>query len=440
MKPRFLWTTLLLLGAGMSGCEDGRQVPPNARASFIHAAPSQGPIDVRRGESLEAELNYKDSVTTLFNVDVYNFHFEITPAGTTEAERPVSFTHEMVAATDYTFVATEIDGQFQQLVLETPSFDSDSTNVQLASLHVAPTLGAVDIFLEAPDADILSAIPLGTLSFTEALAPRTVDAGVYEFIVTEAANPSSVLLRSIAFTLSAGASVLFSVIDGTNEGLAPLAITASGDATASFVDRNLQSGVRVISAVSDRSTLDVGIDAEFSPPLFPGLTFGTVSDYTLIEPGTHNLTASPAGNPSVLTVDFPFTATAGALGTFFIANAAGAPTLTFPIDDTRPIAGEAKLSIYNAAQLFVSVDAFIAPPGTDLGTILPTSGLSPGGTTSGIPLVTGDFELTIRGGGTNNVLAGPTPITLVAGGFYGILITDSVGGATVDVALLDDFN
>ena len=39
-----------------------------------------------------------------------------------------------------------------------------------------------------------------------------------------------------------------------------------------------------------------------------------------------------------------------------------------------------------------------------------------------------------------NVLAGPTPITLNAGGFYGILITDSVvSGASVDLTLLDDF-
>ncbi len=39
------------------------------------------------------------------------------------------------------------------------------------------------------------------------------------------------------------------------------------------------------------------------------------------------------------------------------------------------------------------------------------------------------------------MLAGPIPITLNAGGFYGILVTDSLAtpGATVDVTLLDDF-
>ena len=39
-----------------------------------------------------------------------------------------------------------------------------------------------------------------------------------------------------------------------------------------------------------------------------------------------------------------------------------------------------------------------------------------------------------------NVLAGPTPITLNEGGFYGILITDSASDpGTVDLTLFDDF-
>ena len=47
----------------------------------------------------------------------------------------------------------------------------------------------------------------------------------------------------------------------------------------------------------------------------------------------------------------------------------------------------------------------------------------------------------MRDGGTATVLAGPTAVTLNAGGFYGILITDSVSapGAGVDLTLLDDF-
>ena len=135
----------------------------------------------------------------------------------------------------------------------------------------------------------------------------------------------------------------------------------------------------------------------------------------------------------------PFAIDAGRLVTFFIANPPGATTTVFSVDDYRPITGEAKLNLYNAAQMSASVDIFIALSGFDLNTVFPTANLGPGGVFSGIVIPQGDFEVTVREGGTVNVLTGPTPITLNAGGFYGILITDSIGGATVDLTLLDDF-
>ncbi len=439
MKPQSLMTIAILLTLGVSGCDGGLENPPDVIVTFVHAAPSQGAIDFLREERTATNLSYKISDRAVFDSDVYDFHFEIRPAGAA-TERLVSFSHQLVAGTDYTIVATEVGGQLQELILEAPSPDRDATDVQVASLHVAPTLGAVDIFIEAPGADLLSAVPRGTISFGEDLAPGPIGPGDYELTLTAVANPADVLLKSTSFSLAAGLSMLFSIVDGANEGIAPLAVVVSGDASFSFVDRNLLSGIRVINAISDRSMLDVGIDNEFSPPLFPAVAFGTVSAYDeSIAPGSHDLTASPAGNPSVLEVNFPFAIDAGRLGTFFIANPPGATTTIFSVDDYRPITGEAKLNLYNAAQLFTSVDIFITPPAFDLNTIFPFSSLAPGGAASGIAITQGDFEVTVREGGTVNVLAGPTPITLNAGGFYGILITDSIGGATVDLTLLDDF-
>ena len=440
MKPKLLITFAILLSLGMSGCDGGRENPPDVAVSFVHAAPSQGPIAFRREEALEASLTYKASSTRVFDVDVYDFHFDINRPGA-PPERAVSFSYELVPATDYTILAIEVGGQLQELVLESPSRDPDSTNAQVALLHVAPTLGAVDVFLEAPGAVLLSAVPLGTIGFGEDLPPGPIAPGDYEYILTEVANPGVVLLRSTPFALSAGISVLFSILDGANEGIAPLNVVVSGDLSSSFVDSDLLSGIRVINAIADRSTLDVGIDNEFSPPLFPGLTFGTVSAYDeSIAPGAHTLTASPAGNPSVLEVDLPFAIDAGRLGTFFIANAPGATLTSFSVDDLRDIANEARLNLYNAAQLFLFVDVFIQPAGTDLNTVFPTAGLLPGGTLPDLPIALGDFELTVREGGTVNVLAGPTPITLNEGGFYGILITDSASDpGTVDLTLFDDF-
>jgi len=439
MKPQSLWSIAILLSLALMGCDEGRKTPANTQVSFVHAAPNQGPIDFRREEKLEANLDYLGSSSTSFNVDTYDFHFDVTPAGA-EPERLVSFSHDLVVGTDYTIVATEIDGRFQEVVLEAPTLEADSTNAQIASVHLAPMLGAVDLYLVAPGTDPVSAVPLGTLSFTEDLAPGPADAGEYELILTEAANPAAVLLRSTTFVLSPGLSIQFTIVDGADVGFAPLAVIVSGDISFSFVDQDLDSSIRVINGVADRSSIDVGIDGDLSPPLISALNFASVSDYVIIAPGNHTLTASPAGNPSVILLDFPFAIDPGRFGTAFIANDPAAATASYEMDDYRPLAGEAKIGLYDAVQLIQIIDVYIAPPGTDLNTIAPTVGLASGGAAQNVRIAQGSFEITVRTGGTDTVLAGPTPITLNEGGFYGVLITDSVGGATVELTFFDDFN
>jgi hypothetical protein len=439
MKPQSLWSIAILLSLGLAGCDEGRESPVNTRVSFVHAAPSLGAIGFRREEALEAIPNYRGSSTTVFNVDLYDFHFDVTPAGA-EPERLVSFSQELVAGTDYTIIAAEINGQLQQVVLGAPTLDASSTSAQIAWLHLAPMLGPVDLYLAAPGTDPVSTVPLGTLSFTEDLAPGPADAGDYEFILTEAANPAAVVLRSTTFPLSAGQSIQLTIVDGAAEGLAPVAVIVSGDVNVSFVDQNLESSVRVINGIADRSSLDVGVDGDLSPPLISGLNFASTSDYVIVAPGGHNLTASPAGNPSVILLDFPFSVDAGRFATAFIANAPEAATAIVEMDDYRILAGEAKLNLYNAVQLVEFVDIFVTPPGTDLNTIPPTVGLVPGGGSPNIAIAQGSFEITVRTGRTTTVLAGPTPISLDEGGFYGVLLTDSVGGATVDLIFLDNFN
>ena len=210
-------------------------------------------------------------------------------------------------------------------------------------------LGPVDLYLIPPGTDPVSAVPLGTLSFTEELAPGPGDAGDYEFIVTEAANPAAVLLRSTTFPLSGGQSIQFTIADGADQGLAPLVVIVSGDVNFSFVDQNLDSSIRVINGIADRSSIDVGIDGDLSPPLISGLNFATISDYVIVEPGGHALTVSPADNPSVILLDFEFAVSAGRFATAFVANPPDAATAVFEMDDYRPITSEAKLNLYNAA-------------------------------------------------------------------------------------------
>jgi hypothetical protein len=51
----------------------------------------------------------------------------------------------------------------------------------------------------------------------------------------------------------------------------------------------------------------------------------------------------------------------------------------------------------------------------------------------------GTYDLYLRQNATTNLLSGPTPITLAAGGIYGILSVNGADTATAQVRLFDDF-
>ncbi|MGI9257624.1 MAG: DUF4397 domain-containing protein, partial [Gammaproteobacteria bacterium] len=267
-----------------------------------------------------------------------------------------------------------------------------------------------------------------------------IASGDAQIVVTEASNPASILMRSTTITFPAGASLYFTIVDDAGLGFADISVIVSGAANFALVDQNLQSSIRVINAISDRSPLDFGIDGDLDPPLLPNVDFGTFTDYTFIDAGMPNFTATPAGNPSVIELDLPFEANAGRFETIFIAGNPGDASGAISIDDLRPIIGEAKMNFFNGAGLFLFVEFFVVPPGTDITGELPTASLQSRGATSNLAIAPGEYELSIRDAFSATILGGPISLTLEEGGFYTVLITDATGGATVDITLFDDFN
>jgi hypothetical protein len=439
MKPTILWTVVILLSLGLSGCDQGRKSPAKTTISFVHAAPSHPDIIFRRQEAGQATLRYRESTTATVDIDLYNFHLDVTVPGG-EPERRVSFDKDVASGTHYTIIATEVAGQLTEVILEHPTADSSAADQQLVVYHAASTVGTVDVYLEPAGTDLISATRRGRLNNSEEFGPINIPVGDYEFVLTEADNPAAVFLRSTPITVTAGQAGIFSIVDATDRGDAPVAVIVSGDASFAFFDQSLNSRVRVINGIADRSTLDFGVDSDFSPPAFPSITFETISDYLTINPGQHSVSASPTGNPSVIEAGVDFSAAAGSLFTFLVAGPTGTSGISFSEDDIRPVTGEAKLSLYNAANLPLFTEVFFTAAGTDLDTIAPSAALGVGAISSNIAFSAAAYELTVRDGSTDTVLAGPTTVTLEAGGFYGVLITDSVGGGTVELTLLDDFN
>lgn len=56
-----------------------------------------------------------------------------------------------------------------------------------------------------------------------------------------------------------------------------------------------------------------------------------------------------------------------------------------------------------------------------------------------LPIGPGEYDLFLRQFAATTVVAGPTRVSLVAGGIYGVLATDGPVTATAGMVLFDDF-
>jgi hypothetical protein len=438
---RLLLTVVGLLLAGLitAGCEDGRTDPPNASLRVIHAMPTLGPVIFRRVRSNTTNLDYKNSAGFSFDVDTYTFNLEIVAPDGSVAQT-ISLERMLEQGTDYALVLRDIGGLPSARFIETPARSTSTAGTQLQLMHTALTVGAVDVYLDVEGFDLATAEPWDSVGYDELIPPRIVAApDDYVFIVTEAGNKANVLLTTGPVNLGATQNLFILLADGANEGLAPITLTIAESSGVDLVDQGLQSGIRVINSVGDRSAIDAGIDLELDPPLIPGIAFGTVSDLALLAPGDHDFNVTPAGNPGVLEIEQPFSISKADVATWLISGSPGDLDFIFLDDNFRVPVGESKLRIFQGSPANPSVQVFVTAPGTNLSTV-PATSLLPAGTASpNIRMAPNDYELTVRSA-TGTVLAGPVAISIETDGYYGILLSDPLSGSGVDITYLYDFN
>ncbi len=425
--------SLMLAGCG----NESRTDPPNVGLLALHADPTLETVFFRRVQANRTPLEYSETEVFDFDVDTYTFNFDVSAPDGTVAET-ISSVETLVEGSDYILVLRSAAGSPTVQLIELPRPDTLlATQAQL--LHTADVVDTVDVYLEPAGFDVLAATRWGTIGNGDVLPPTGFDAGSYELAVTQPNDPMSVLFRSSSFSISSGETLFMFIADTNGGSLGDISLVRVTGSNEELVDVNVGSGIRVINAVQDRTAIDAGIDMQLAPPLIENIPFGTVSDLALITDGSHSITITPAGQPGVLEVDSDFDATLGAVGTFLVSGSPGALDAIFFDDDFRVIANEAKFRAFNASPLNTSVDVFVLPAGTAPASNNVTATVDEGEASNNQRIAPGDYNLTIRAAGSSTVLAGPTPITIDAQGYYAILLADPLSGSGVDVIFLYDF-
>jgi hypothetical protein len=307
-------------------------------------------------------------------------------------------------------------------------------------VNAASNVGSVDAYVEVAGTDPATVTPLeSNIGFGTVGTPTVRDAAGYRVILTTPGNPADVVFESATFTIPAGRSAVLVLTNGI--GISDTLLLVLGQAAGIIPAANAQAAVRVINAAADAPTRDIYLDDDFSAPFLPAAAFGSVSDYQIQTPTTHEFIVTPAGNMSVEELRAAPALSADRYQTLWITgNSTEGLAARLSVDDLRPISGAAGLVIANGATSFLGIEFFVTSPDVNIAEVAPTAQLFAGDVNARINLPPGELELTLRDPVSQTIVAGPLPITVAAEGVYGLLAVEAVGGSTVDIVFFDDFN
>jgi hypothetical protein len=443
MKARQLkFIAALLATLTLIGCGQGRQAPAKTRVRIVNAAPSFAQLSYRREQTDTIDaLAFKGVASHDYDVDTYDYNVYLTRVTTGELLNHWTWSKELLAGKDYTFVLAQAAGQVSPQIVEYTPKLANSGDTQIAVVHAGETLPAMDVYVQPTGVGIAGATPRGSVSFLGQIAPKTFASGDYEITLTAAGNPSNVLYASTAVNLAAGITNVLVIADEGGQGTAAISLVMSQESSFVLYSANATSGVRTINAANDGMARDVAINHEYSPPILPAAPYGTATSYVIV-PANPSLPISvtPVGNPGVLELDAQLSAGAGTLNTVLFAGPAGTLTYQVVTDDRRRVTGEAKLRFINGANQFTTVtEIVLLPPGTtDQTTITASAAIVAPAVTDYLYIKPGEYDLLFRETGTNAVRAGPIHVNLADGGIYGVMALNGPDTATASVVFIDD--
>jgi hypothetical protein len=326
------------------------------------------------------------------------------------------------------FVATRADD---------PASD-DSARITL--VHGFVGLGPLDVYLEPSGTDLTTVLPRGRVDYGPTGLSVELLPGAYSIFLTAPDDPTDIVFESFDQSLSLSTDDFFVISDPGLQGTLNILVSRISTTTGRIGQVGQGSELRVIQGVDDRLDRDIYIDTTAVAPLFPAQPFGVLSPYMDVTVAQHMVITTPAGNPGTEEASIGYFAIPGRTATAVIAgDTTDGVSTHMVVEDNRSIAGQATVRIYNAAGQFDSSAIYIEEPGTDVTTVNPLVNIFPPQSQQRIPLLPGDYEITIENLATSTILAGPLAVTMNDGGVYGILLINGPDANTVDIVLFDDF-
>lgn len=367
---------------------------------------------------------------------------------------PVDLTLKEGERTDVIAIGNLFDDQGEisiaPKVLDPVEIEEDVADVRVSVLHGAPDVGAVDIYVTAPDAGLAATSPINA-AFGDAAGPVAIAAATPYRIRITPEGSSNVVFDSGTVTFTAGTELVLVAVENTYKlGPSPVTLLAVGPQSASeVVDTNTGAAVRVVHNSADTPAVDVLVNGAQA---LNALTFPNATDYDDLEApaGTYNVVVAADADNSIAPIDVDLTLektksyTVIAAGS--LADSSLVPILTE--DDRRNIATAAIVEVIHGSYLVagqVPVDVYLTNDGVIADAEPAISSLAFKQTTGQLSLTPGDYWITVTIAGDKSTVAFDTGGTLAldAGVNYTVIARDpsaqeGAGSPLIKVTLLTD--
>jgi hypothetical protein len=439
----------------IAGCGDGGDLDNEVAFRVIHASPDSPPVNILvDGVPLRSGVDYKGGTALIF-VTPRDYQFGIQALLPGDDVLVVDQTVSLESRSEFTVLAIGkgATGSVQSLIAENPFEDIPDGNIRLQFIHAAPEAPTVDVYLTAPGADLLAAVPIDQVTYGAQPAVRKlVPTGTYQIRVTAAGDPGTVVFDSGQLSLSRNRDDLLVVlVQNTAAGASPISLVINDRfANREVLDIGSGSDLKVVHVSPDAPALDVvGDPSTTATPeetFASGLTYLGTGGYVSVPPENYAIRGVKTSEPNPATPLFTFTRvlSAGQRTTVFASGLLATINAQVVADDIRSVFTEGRLRFLDAAPASGTVDVYVVAAGTDINTVDPTlRNLVLTSITTHLGFTPGNYTVTFTTAGTKTVLASQD-VAATAGTVQTVILVDEVrvdetsDGKPPAVLVLDD--
>jgi len=445
---KFSKTLILLCGAlVLAACDSNNNSNNQGDEEFfalqvLHASADAPAVNVYVDDNLVLEdVDYKDGSAQL-GLPVRELPYRIRvdgilPGGDVTVIGPAEIDFE--ADTVYTIAAINSVADIEPAIISQPDVPVTAGSARLFVLHATPGAAPdfslpVDVYVDAysePNAPIGTSAPL-TFDFRETLGPIEVAAGDYQVRVT-LEGTQTVVYDSGLLPLADGDDLTLAAVPNVSGGSAAVSLVAlTGSGSAEVRDVNTPTGLRVGHLSPDTPNVDVVVNGGV---YLADVPFPAVTDISALPADTYNVAIQAAGNPGVVPIG-PVDLTLEA-GTWYSVLAVNYFNDIEPLiltDDARPVATNAKVRIVHAAPSAqdvagLGVDIYLTEVGAGIDNATPAlQGVQFKDNTGYLPLLEGDYDVSVTLSGSTDIAIGPATISISNGGVYTAIARDPLPG------------